>query len=302
MRRSQANSALRVTLWLLVIALAACRPAAQPGDYVLASVPDVTQVGPQTYMDWFKHHAVTDDTRRYVAAHEDALAAVTTTVSELAATIPGAEVMTRSDPSRSRPALKEPHKVEEKIYRMILESQEAWARQPRGEGNPGNLPLDIKPPAARQLILNADPRAPHAIRDIAGLRIVLPDRGQLHQMDKLLRQTYQERIIRYKDFMGSHYRGNGYRAIHMVVLEGERPVEIQIRTGRQQRWAKWEHSLIYKGPFKNDPEAIAYATAVADRLHQQDIDRCPPPCPLPDCPTRLRDAAGCYLDPMPPTP
>lgn len=290
--------------WLLMLTLAACRPSAVPGDYDLASVPDVTLVGACDYMDWFKEHAVTDATRRFVSAHATALESVVTTVEGMAAAVPGAAVMTRRDPARDRPALKEPHKVEEKIYRMILESEAAWTRQGQGEDVRGILPAGVAPAAARELILAADPREPHALRDIAGLRVVVPTLQGVRDMDNKLRQAYGDRVIRYKDFIGSQYRGNGYRAVHLVVLQEERPVEIQLRTLRQHRWAKWEHKLIYKGPFKGNAKACSYATAVADRLNRLDQGRCPLPCPLPDCPVLLREAEGCYRDaePRQPTP
>jgi hypothetical protein len=281
--------------WLLIVVLAACQAATVPGQYELASVPDVTRVGASDYMDWFKYHAVTDATRQFVASHESALITVVATVEALTAGHGDAKVMTRRDPSRDRPALKEPHKVEEKIYRMILESDAKWDSQD-GKGE-GFLPRGIGPSEARQLILTADPREPHALRDIAGLRVVVPTLAEVRSVEQKILQAYGDKVIRYKNFIGNHYRGNGYRAVHLVVLEEKRPVEIQLRTQRQHRWAKWEHRLIYKGPFKEDDSACCYATEVADRLYRQDRGECPPPCPLPDCPACLEEAKGCYTDP-----
>jgi hypothetical protein len=300
MKRTTTFTGKYVAPWLLMVALAACQPATVPGQYDLASVPDVTQVGASGYMDWFKSHAVTDATRQFVASHESALIAVVATVEAMTAGQEGAKVMTRQDPSRDRPALKEPHKVEEKIYRMILESEAKWAGQD-GKGK-GFLPRGIGPVEARQLILTADPREPHALRDIAGLRVVVPNLDEVRSLEQRLLQVYGDKVIRYKDFIGSHYRGNGYRAVHLVVLVEQRPVEIQLRTQRQHRWAKWEHKLIYKGPFKEDDSACSYATEVADRLYRQDKLECPPPCPLPHCPTSLKEAKGCYSDPEPAIP
>jgi len=247
-------------------------------------------------MEWFKKHAVTDATRQFVAGHETALNSVVNTVETMTVDLPGAKVMTRRDPSRDRPALKEPHKVEEKIYRMILESEETWKRQRKGEDVQGILPVGIAPAAARELILMADPREPRALRDIAGVRVVVPTLEGVQKLDQQLRQTFGDRVIRYKDFIGKQYRGNGYRAVHLVVLEDRRPVEIQLRTTRQHQWAKWEHRLIYKGPFKRNHRACSYATKVSDRLHRQDQGVCQSPCPLPKCPIPLQEAEGCYHD------
>jgi hypothetical protein len=301
MKRRLGDWRLSAAALLLMVG---CAAAHAPGDYRLASVPDVSVVGEQAYMGWFADHAVTDATREFVVAHAPALDAALHTVQGLTAGMADCRISTRRDPSRKRPALKEPHKVEEKIYRMVLESEAMWAQHRAGLGPPGCFPAGVTPRMARQQVYSSDPRAPCALRDIAGMRIVVSSLETLRDVAGALRRAYGDQVIRFKDYIGAQYRGDGYRSVHFVVLEGGQPVEIQLRTVRQQRWAKWEHSLIYKGRFKHDESAREYARKVADRLYDMDQGTCREPCRLPVCPGVLEAARGCFpgIAPKPPAP
>ncbi len=282
------------TLLLAAFLLAAsCGPT--PGSYDVASVPDLSAVGADAYMAWFEEHAVTDGTRRFVAAHRPALEAAVRTGRELSEDRAGVEVMTRRDRRfPDRPGLKEPRKVEEKIYRMIRESEGQWAAKRRGEPVTPLLPAGVTPAEARARIFAADPREPYALRDIAGLRVVAPDIATVRAVEARVRRHFGAQTLRFKDYIDEDYRGDGYRSVHFVVRVEERPVEIQVRTRRQHRWASWEHSLVYKGRFKGDAEVLEYSRAVAQRLHEQDEERCEPPCTLPECPAKLQAVKRCF--------
>ena len=72
------------------------------------------------------------------------------------------------------------------------------------------------------------------MEDIAGCRVVLADQGEVYGV--------LERIL--VEWPGSHVddyvkrpQGTGYRAVHVVVVEDGRKVEIQLRTPTQNRWA-----------------------------------------------------------------
>jgi putative GTP pyrophosphokinase len=73
------------------------------------------------------------------------------------------------------------------------------------------------------------------IEDIAGLRVKFPNGPQ--EVQALLRRILDE----WPDAVVIDYvakpKATGYRAIHVVLAEDDRWVEVQLRTVRQNRWA-----------------------------------------------------------------
>lgn len=295
-------------LALVLVSLPACKQTVtartpdpsvpQPGVYSLAEVPSITEVDEGQYWAWFHRRAVTDRTLAFVHAHREAMDLAWDVVTEAVAELPGCSVEGRSVPvGQSGPGLKSTHKVEEKIYRMLLESNRHWADFDEGNRDKGGaFPRGATPEEARATVFAADPAATNAIRDIAALRTICPELTDVREVEKRLRTMWVKQLLRFKDFIGIDYRHDGYRSVHLVVLVEGKAVEIQIRTANQHRWADWEHDLIYKGRFKNDDEVKAYALRVAEVLHQRDLEECPAPCPLPTCPVVLDEASSCYVE------
>jgi len=61
-------------------------------------------------------------------------------------------------------------------------------------------------------------------------------------------------------------RGNGYRAIHYVVMVDGRHVEIQIHTARGNIWDFLIHELVYKGPYEENSNVDQYLIEVSRRI------------------------------------
>lgn len=72
------------------------------------------------------------------------------------------------------------------------------------------------------------------MEDIGGCRVVLQDRAQSRELfDRVLERWPDAHVDDYV----SHPKTSGYRAVHVVVVENSRRIEIQIRTERQNEWA-----------------------------------------------------------------
>lgn len=258
----------------------------------------MTEVGPSVCMAWFEANAVTSETVAFVEGHSRALELTVEELTELVAAVDGVRVKTRrnvKDPGK--PGLKEPCKVEEKIYRDLVKSRSRWARYDAGESDQkGDFPKDATPVEARRLVFGASPEQPVAMRDVAGVRLIALDLAKVRKVEGLVRKRYGKDIIRFKDFLGEHYRGDGYRSVHFVIVRDDKAVEIQIRTEAQNRWAQWEHRLVYKGRFKKNVTVREYTRAVAETLLQRETDTCPPPCALPQCPAVLQQVKRCFTE------
>lgn len=280
-----------LSLWLL-----AC--STTPATYHPDKVPRLEEVGCAVYYGWFADQAVGPDTHKFINSHRPALEQVLTRLGALTKELPAVRIKTRKNPEDpNRPGLKEPCKVEEKIYRNWQDSNRHWDEvKVEGDEGKGDFPQGTSIATARKLVFFAPPEVPYALRDIAGLRIIAATLDEVFLIDKQMRQLFGKNIIRYKDFIHKQYRGNGYRSVHFVVVSGGKPVEIQVRTERQQRWASWEHDLTYKGPLKDCPVSSSYARAVADVLFMRDQNQCPSGCPLPKCPKRLQSEKHCFME------
>ena len=296
-------SACRRLALLITIAgaLAACGPIHQRATpqippelekpYPWRLAPQLTEVGPEIYFQWFEHRAVDEDTRAFVRAHGPALAEVRLGMEQALKGVDGAKLMTRCT-APGKPQLKSPASVEEKILRIWKGSERAWA-----DGSEGLFDKGTTLGEARQQVFDAPPDSARALTDIAGLRGVVPSLAALDRVVADRGAAWEGRIIKEVDYVGEDHRGDGYRSVHFVIETRGLPVEVQLRTTRMHRWAGWEHKIVYKGKFKGNPTVKAYTKAVADRLHRQDEGTCAPPCPLPACPVILQDAKGCFQDP-----
>jgi ppGpp synthetase/RelA/SpoT-type nucleotidyltranferase len=72
------------------------------------------------------------------------------------------------------------------------------------------------------------------IEDLWGFRSVLPDQAKVYAVLDGLRERWPEAHV---DDYVEEPQPTGYRAIHVVVTEDDVPIELQLRTPRQNEWA-----------------------------------------------------------------
>lgn len=72
------------------------------------------------------------------------------------------------------------------------------------------------------------------MQDIAGCRVVVADISEQDRTVEKLTQTFASVTVVDRRLKPSH----GYRAVHLIVRDHRRPVEIQVRTYLQHAWAE----------------------------------------------------------------
>lgn len=262
-----------------------------------AMPPDLSVAGKAEYTQWFEENAVSAETVAFINSHVEALGKVRYGVEKLLEGLEGAELMTRKDATLANSShLKTPESVEEKIYREWVESKQAWEHHQRQTSRPtGAFPEGIRWSEARKMVFNAGPRDRFALRDVAGLRILVANPTQLKEVEARILARFEGAIVKEKDFYNDFYRGNGYRAIHIVVEELGKPVEIQIRTRLLHTWAQWQYRLVYKGVFKSDPDVFDYCVKVSDALVARESGATTG-TRLPECPEVLKQEKDCFKE------
>lgn len=77
------------------------------------------------------------------------------------------------------------------------------------------------------------------MEDIGGVRAVLPDQTMVDAVVVSLKRRWNVRRLRqYIDGREPGPKSDGYRAVHVIVIKDDRFIEIQLRTGWQDRWAQ----------------------------------------------------------------
>lgn len=110
------------------------------------------------------------------------------------------------------------------------------------------------------------------IQDIAGMRMLLPDRPSQDWFVGALQGVFPQAKLVDRRLKPSY----GYRAVHLVVLVQDRPVEIQVRTLLQQEWADLSenladvkgHALKYGG---GEGDLQRLLTQISEDIHQFEI-------------------------------
>jgi ppGpp synthetase/RelA/SpoT-type nucleotidyltranferase len=77
------------------------------------------------------------------------------------------------------------------------------------------------------------------MQDIAGCRVIVNDVGEQDEAVALLTSSFPETSVADRRQTPSH----GYRAIHVIVRQAGRPVEVQIRTELEHSWAQLSEKL-----------------------------------------------------------
>lgn len=76
-----------------------------------------------------------------------------------------------------------------------------------------------------------------AMQDIGGLRAVLPNQQAVDSVVERLRKNWRDRLVVEDDYVRGPKK-SGYRAVHLVVMQDARRIEIQLRTPWQDMWAQ----------------------------------------------------------------
>lgn len=111
------------------------------------------------------------------------------------------------------------------------------------------------------------------VQDIAGVRVVVADLGQQDEVVDQIPGAW--RGCRVRDRREEPSPG-GYRAVHLIVKQDDRPVEVQVRTALQHQWAevfekmgdRWGRSIRYNGPpaWRGDEQEFQGALVVLRQM------------------------------------
>lgn len=82
-----------------------------------------------------------------------------------------------------------------------------------------------------------------SVQDIAGTRLICDDRDEQDQITAAVVDAFADGAREPKVKDRRQEPSHGYRAVHVVVTVQDLPVEIQIRTERQDRWAQIVESM-----------------------------------------------------------
>jgi len=102
-----------------------------------------------------------------------------------------------------------------------------------------------------------------SLTDIAGVMLVIPNYAAIPMVTHSIENEFD---VKEEIDLINDKRGNGYRAIHYVVVVDGRHVEIQIHTARGNIWAFLIHELVYKGPYEEDSNVDKYLIEVSRRI------------------------------------
>ena len=97
------------------------------------------------------------------------------------------------------------------------------------------------------------------MQDIGGCRVVLSSNkiSELRRLEACVRERWAEAVRRTSDYVGRP-RASGYRAVHVVVEQDQRLIEIQLRTQRMHQWAQRVEGLsaAFGTNYKQDGESL----------------------------------------------
>jgi ppGpp synthetase/RelA/SpoT-type nucleotidyltranferase len=123
------------------------------------------------------------------------------------------------------------------LFKSVLEKALAeldWIVATRLSHGDCRITSRLKTVAAIGRKLNRSSWRLSQIQDIAGCRLVFTDERDLRAVQCGIQDRWPEAKV--DDFTDGR-RSTGYRAVHVVTMVDGRPVEIQLRTTAQHRWA-----------------------------------------------------------------
>ena len=114
------------------------------------------------------------------------------------------------------------------------------------------------------------------MQDIGGCRVVLDsdDVADLRRLEGLVRDHWGDGCKRSSNYV-DRPRESGYRAIHIVVVQDGRMIEIQLRTQRMHLWAELVESLsgVLGTNYKQDGDSLVQDYARQLSLVMQAVER-----------------------------
>lgn len=115
------------------------------------------------------------------------------------------------------------------------------------------------------------------VQDLAGARIVVPDRAAQDGAVDAIRDALDAAGCICKIIDRRKNPSYGYRAVHLIVQMDKVPVEVQVRTGLQDAWAqiverladRWGRGIRYGGEPENPDARVRIGTRV--RLSRREV-------------------------------
>lgn len=104
------------------------------------------------------------------------------------------------------------------------------------------------------------------LTDVARGRIVVRGLDCLGRAELAIASVFGVAKVKKRDLHVVRTPATAYRAVHYIVLVGERPVEVQVMTPGQHVWASWDHPRGYKGPYRDNAHYRKYARQQSDRI------------------------------------
>lgn len=157
------------------------------------------------------------------------------------------------------PSFYAPYEAAAKSAMELLENVRAEMMLKSGPGSVRAMTYRLKSPASirDKLKRKGLPVSAHAaliaLRDVAGLRVVLDSVESVYLFARLLSGSSALEITGVNDYI-AFPKPSGYRSLHLlarlpVCVKGQTamiPVEIQLRTAAMDVWASIEHAVCYK--------------------------------------------------------
>jgi ppGpp synthetase/RelA/SpoT-type nucleotidyltranferase len=151
--------------------------------------------------------------------------------------------------------------VVERIYRVTCLSV---------TGRPSKLTSSIAEKLKRESIRLSQ------MQDIAGCRAVVDDMGEQDRTVEAIAGAFKDVTVLDRRLKPSH----GYRAVHLVVREGGKTIEVQIRTALQHAWAEMcekfaglnDPAIKYGGGPESTRRALDVASGVIEEVEKLEAD------------------------------
>ena len=142
---------------------------------------------------------------------------------------------------------------------QLLDNSRAILQAQTGENPVRSMTFRLKSPASirdklsKKGIPASSAAACSALRDIAGLRVILTTEEAVYRFADLIRKSPTCEYLCSHDYIAAP-KPSGYRSLHLllripVCLQAQAymvPVEIQLRTYPMDVWASIEHAACYK--------------------------------------------------------